>query len=48
MILDELLGVERLEEGFTELAAGAVIRRGDLDPRAFLDVEGPEPKGDHR
>jgi hypothetical protein len=46
-ILDELLGVERLEEAFTELAAGAVIRRGDLDPRAFLDVEGPEPKGDH-
>ena len=44
-ILDQILSVERQEEALTEMAGGDVLRRADLDPRAFLGVEGPAPKG---
>jgi hypothetical protein len=35
----EILATERVEEAFTELAGGEVVRRADLNPRAFLSIQ---------
>jgi hypothetical protein len=35
----EILAVERIEEAFTELSGGEVVRRADLSPLAFLAVQ---------